>query len=99
MLLRDEHSGEIIAACGCELFEQSGALWGGAVASEHRRRGIQQMLIAHRLHLLRERGQRWATVASEPTIGTERNALRAGMRPAYTRLEMVRPGKGLIPSP
>jgi len=99
MLLRDENSGEVIAVCGCEHFEHIGALWGGAVAPEHRRRGIQRMLIEQRLHLLRERGLRWATIASQPTIGTERNALRAGMRPAYTRLEMVRPGEGLVPSP
>jgi len=99
MLLREERTDMVIAACGCEHFEHIGALWGGAVAPDHRRRGIQRMLIEQRLHLLRERGQRWATIASQPTIGTERNALRAGMRPAYTRLEMVRPGEGLVPSP
>jgi len=97
LILRD--AGTVVATCGFEHFENLGALWGGAVAESHRRRGLQRLLIEHRLHALRERGLRWATIASEPTIGTERNALRAGMRPAYARLEMVRPGEGLVPSP
>ena len=89
----------IVGVCGCERFENLGALWGGAVAESHRRRGLQRLIIEIRLHILRDLGLRWATIASEPTIGTERNALRAGMRPAYTRLEMIRPGEGLVPSP
>jgi ribosomal protein S18 acetylase RimI-like enzyme len=96
-LLRDGHT--IVGVCGSERFENLGALWGGAVAPSHRRRGLQRLMIELRLHALRDLGLRWATIASEPTIGTERNALRAGMRPAYTRLEMVRPGEGLVPSP
>lgn len=92
--------GETIAGvCGAERFENLGALWGGAIAPSHRRRGLQRLLIEVRLANLRDLGLRWATIASEPTIGTERNALRAGMRPAYPRLEMVRPGDGLVPSP
>lgn len=93
------HHDTIVGVCGSERFENLGALWGGAVAPTHRRRGLQRAMIERRLHALRDLGLRWATIASEPTIGTERNALRAGMRPAYTRLEMVRPGEGLVPSP
>lgn len=99
LLLLDDQTNDIVAACGCEGFENLGALWGGAVAPSHRRRGIQKALIHERLLLLRQAGMRWATISSDPWIGTERNALRAGMRPAYTRLEMVRPGEGLVPSP
>ena len=99
MLLLDDQTNDIVAACGCERFENLGALWGGAVAPSYRRRGVQRMLIEQRLLLLREAGLQWATIASDPSVGTERNAIRAGMRPAYTRLEMVRPGEGLVPSP
>jgi GNAT superfamily N-acetyltransferase len=89
----------IVGACGAECFENLGALWGGAIAPLHRRRGLQRQLIEFRLATLRDLGLRWATIASEPTIGTERNALRAGMRPAYARMKLVRPGKGLVASP
>ena len=99
MLLLDDQTNDIVAACGCERFENLGAVWGGAVAPSYRRRGVQRMLIEQRLLLLREAGLQWATIASDPSVGTERNAIRAGMRPAYTRLEMVRPGEGLVPSP
>lgn len=90
---------QIVGVCGSERFENLGALWGGAIAPSHRRRGLQRLLIEHRLAALRDLGLRWATIASVPTIGTERNALRAGMRPAYPRLELHRPGEGLVPSP
>ncbi|MFG0292857.1 MAG: hypothetical protein ACF8MJ_06850 [Phycisphaerales bacterium JB050] len=93
------HHDTVVGVCGAERFENLGALWGGAIAPSHRRRGLQLLLIELRLHALRELGLRWATIASEPTVGTERNALRAGMRPAYPRLELRRPGKGLVPSP
>jgi GNAT superfamily N-acetyltransferase len=96
ILIEDE---TIVGVCGAERFENLGALWNGAIAPSHRRRGLQRLLIEWRLASLRDLGLRWATIASEPTIGTERNALRAGMRPAYTRLELVRPGEGLVPSP
>lgn len=93
------HQDTVVGVCGSERFENLGALWGGAVAPSHRRRGLQRLMIELRLQALRDLGLRWATIASEPTIGTERNALRAGMRPAYPRLELHRPGEGLVPSP
>ena len=97
LLLRDGDTP--VGVCGVDTFRDLGALWGGAIAPSHRRRGLQRLLIERRLDQLRDRGLRWATIASEPEIGTERNALRAGMVPAYARLEMHRPGEGLVPSP
>lgn len=89
---------EFVGVAGFETFEDMAALWGAAVREDHRRRGIQLALIHERLRLAREAGVRYATIGSVAGIGTERNALRAGMRLVYPRLEMARAGEGLTPS-
>ncbi|MCA9292309.1 MAG: GNAT family N-acetyltransferase [Phycisphaerales bacterium] len=91
--------GQLAAAGGFEQFENLAALYGAATAKPFRGRGIQQALIYKRLDVARERGAKWALVTSLPRTGTERNALRCGMRQFYTRLEFVRPGEGLVASP
>lgn len=75
------------------------ALCGAAVTPEFRRRGIQTALIDHRLDMAREAGCALVTVTSLPGIPTERNAMRRGFLPSYTKVAMMRPGKGLVVSP
>lgn len=74
-----------VAAGGLELHETVATLYGVTVLPEYRRRGIQQALIAHRLHHAREYNVRLATIGTEPGIPTERNAIRAGFSIAYTK--------------
>ena len=88
--------GEPVAATGMDvsLIEPGGgapatrvtALWGTTVLPDHRRRGIQQALIAHRLRVGLERGSELAVIESKPGIPTERNAARLGFTLTYTRL-------------
>ena len=91
--------GKLAAAGGFEQFENLAALYGAATAEQFRGRGIQQALIYKRLDVARQHSAKWAVVTSLPKTGTERNALRCGMRQFYTRLEFVRPGEGLVRSP
>ncbi|MBX3269575.1 MAG: GNAT family N-acetyltransferase [Sandaracinaceae bacterium] len=95
--------GELAGVAGLERWRfgehEHAALFGAAVLPTFRRRGVQRALFTHRLALARASGARFVTVASLPNIGTERNALRAGMRLAYVRHELVRPAPGLVPSP
>lgn len=90
---------ETVGVAAFEAFGPVGALYGAAVLEPWRRRGIQSAVIAARLQHMRAAGLSVAAIASLPGEGTERNALRAGLRPCYARLEMVRPGPGLVPSP
>lgn len=89
--------GAIVGGGAMELHGEIAALFGLAVLPEHRRRGIQQTLIAERLRLARDRGARVATIGSRPGQGTERNVRRMGFATAYTKVILVRPGPGLTP--
>lgn len=89
-----------VGVAAVETFGPLAALYGATILEPWRRRGIQRFTIEARLALLRaEGGLQVATIGSLPAAGTERNALRAGLRPNHVRLEMVRPGPGLVPSP
>ena len=85
--------GEPIAGGGMEVFEHDArrvcSLWGVTVAEPHRRRGVQQALIARRLAAGIERGCVAAFIESKPGIATERNAARLGFSLAYARVAMV----------
>lgn len=86
------------ASAGClEVDGTHATLFGLSVLPEFRRRGIQQAVIAARLEEAAARGARHATITSDPGGPTERNALRHGFAPSYTRLMLVRPGPGLVP--
>lgn len=76
-----------------------GSLFGVSVLPPFRRRGVQQHLLAHRLRELRERGVKVATIGSLPGSPTARNVLRMGFAVAYTKVGLVRPGPGLVPTP
>lgn len=90
---------EVVAVAAYETFGPLATLFGVTVLPAWRGRGIQTALLHHRLRAVRERGLAVATISSLPRGGTERNAVRAGMRPLFGRLELVRPGPGLVPAP
>jgi len=73
-------------------------LFGAATLAPYRRRGCQRALMIARLRAAIDAGCRYASVHSEPHIGTARNALRLGFQILYTKVTLVRPGKGLLPS-
>jgi GNAT superfamily N-acetyltransferase len=91
--------GNPVGGAGLDVGEGTGCLIGTSVLPEWRRRGIQAALIIHRLEELRQRGILLACIHSLPGIPTERNATRLGFTMAYTKAIMVRPQKGLTPSP
>jgi GNAT superfamily N-acetyltransferase len=71
--------------------ERIGSLTGAATAPEHRGRGAQSVLIAHRLAAAREAG--CTIVVSQPPIGSssQRNLERARLRLAYQSALWQRP--------
>jgi GNAT superfamily N-acetyltransferase len=71
--------------------DRVGSLAGAATAPEHRRRGAQGTLIAHRVKAASEVG--CEIVVSQPPIGSssQRNLERAGLRLAYQSLLWQRP--------
>jgi hypothetical protein len=91
--------GEAVGGGSCESRNGVTMLFGTSVKPGHRRRGIQQALIAARLARGRERGSHLAAITSRPGIPTERNAARLGFGMAYSRVVLVKPGAGLVPSP
>lgn len=86
-----------VAAGGMETYNEVATLFGVSVVEAHRRKGIQQALIAHRLRRAREGGQTLATIGSLPGSPTERNVRRMGFHVAYVKPHMIRPGPGLKP--
>lgn len=84
----DEHAGDRVAC-----------LFGGAVAEAWRRRGVQRALIAARLERAAANGATIAVIHTRPGIPTERNAMRLGFTPSYTKVAMAMAGEGLAPSP
>jgi GNAT superfamily N-acetyltransferase len=86
-----ELDGEIVGSGGVETFEGSAVLIAGGVLPTARRRGVQGALIAHRLAEATRRGCTYALVGSAPGGPTERNALRAGFRPAFTSVQFRGP--------
>lgn len=73
-------------------------LFSTSVLPNWRRRGVQAALIVRRLERARERGCDLGIIHSSPGETTERNAFRLGFRVAYTKVIMVMPGAGLMPS-
>jgi len=72
------------------------ALFALSVLPEHRRRGVQQALMAARLNHAVRVGATLATISGTPGQGTERNVRRFGFDVAYTRISLIRPGPGLV---
>ncbi len=89
-----ESAGQPIGAGAVELARPTGeetiaCLIATSVLPEHRRRGVQQALMAARLIAARERGASFAFVHARPGIATERNARRLGFQTLYTKAVMV----------
>ena len=91
--------GELAGTSSIEIAGDIASLCGAAVKEEYRRRGIQTALIDLRLDMAAEAGCRVVTVSSLPGVATERNSMRRGFLPSYTKVAMVRPGEGLVASP
>lgn len=91
--------GRIVGIGQMEIAGEIAAMCGAGVVEAYRRRGIQGALIEARLAIAREHGCALVTVTTFPGIATERNAMRAGFVPSYTKAIMVRPGERLAPSP
>ncbi|WP_223645991.1 GNAT family N-acetyltransferase [Corallococcus sp. EGB] len=91
--------GVAVGAGSCEVSDGLTSLYGTSVLPAYRRRGVQQALIAARLQRGLEKGSDLATIMSAPGIPTERNAMRLGFQMAYSRVVLVKPGAGLVPSP
>lgn len=79
--------------------ERAASFFGGAVAEGWRRRGVQQALIAVRLERAAANGATIAVIHTRPGIPTERNSMRLGFVPSYTKVVMAMAGEGLVPSP
>ncbi|MCA9025425.1 MAG: hypothetical protein KDA86_09460 [Planctomycetaceae bacterium] len=91
--------GESAGGGGMESTEMGAALFGAGVSQKFRRRGIQLALMLTRLQRACSQGCRIACINGQPGADTERNAFRVGFQLAYTKAILVRPGKGLVPSP
>lgn len=89
-----ETKGERIALGGVEVCDALACLFMGGVLEPHRNRGLQLALIRERLIAARDMGARYAIIGSLPGSPTERNALRAGMRLVFPKLEFTRTREG-----
>lgn len=76
-----------------------GVLFGVSVLPEFRRRGVQRAMILHRVRGAHERGAKVAVIHSIPGAATDRNAMRLGFMPCYTKVILAKNGEGLVPSP
>ena len=76
-----------------------GVLFGVSVLDAYRRRGVQQALILHRVRGAQQRGAKVVVIHSLPGASTDRNSMRLGFGPCYTKAIMAKKGEGLVPSP
>lgn len=76
-----------------------GVLFGVSVLDEYRRKGIQQAMILRRIIGAQQRGAKVVVIHSIPGASTDRNAMRLGFAPSYTKAIMAMRGEGLVPSP
>lgn len=90
-------SGVLVAAACMAVHGPVAPLFGAITHPDHRRRGLQQHLLAFRLGLAAQRGVQICTIGCRPGVATERNARRLGFQAAYTKVVLVRPGAGLTP--
>jgi len=93
-----ERNGEPVGVSLLEVRADLACLAFGATLKPYRRRGVQRAMMLARLRKAAELGCAMATVGGIPGEGTERNAVRLGFTPCYTRLSFTRPGEGLTPS-
>ncbi len=84
--------GEPAGGASMRLFEGVAQLCGAATLPEHRRRGVQSALLAHRLAAATEGGCDVTVVTTQPGSKSQENAQRQGFHLLYTRAILVRDG-------
>ena len=72
--------GRVVGAGSLEVSGPISTLFGLSVLEEHRRKGIQQALIAERLRRAAAAGAMIATIGARPFVATERNVRRMGFQ-------------------
>jgi hypothetical protein len=82
--------GEIVGAGSVTVRHGVANLYGSSVRLAQRRKGLHNALMLERLRMAAEHGATLALIVSNPGAPTERNALRLGFVPSYTRLVLVR---------
>ncbi len=81
---------EIVGAGSVTVRHGVANLYGSSVKLAHRRKGLHNTLMIERLRVAAEQGATLAVIVSSPGAPTERNALRLGFVPSYTRFALVR---------
>ena len=82
--------GEIVGAGSVTVRHGVSNLYGCSVKLAQRHKGLHPALMIERLRIAAEQGATLALMVSTPGAPTERNALRLGFVPSYTRLALVR---------
>jgi hypothetical protein len=82
--------GELVGAASVTVRHGVANLYGSSVKLAHRRKGLHQAMMTERMRMAAEQGATLAVVVSSPGGATERNALRLGFVPSYTRFSLVR---------
>jgi len=90
-----ELGGRPIAAAGLNLSESVALLAGASTIPDARRQGAQFALLEARLAFAAAQGCGLAMVVTQPGSASQRNALRQGFRPVYTRAKWQREPGGL----
>jgi len=93
--LAAEIDGELVGIGMTDVIGEVAALYFGCTHADYRRRGVQTALLLARLAHAKSLGSKVATIGGEPSQATERNALRVGFTPCYSKVALVRPGEGL----
>lgn len=76
--------GKIVAVGSSVSFEDTVFLGGMGTLEAYRGRGFQSAMVARRLADAQAKGAKWAMIETVPGTGSQRNAMRAGFRVAYT---------------
>jgi ribosomal protein S18 acetylase RimI-like enzyme len=84
--------GEVAGAASLRVGEGVAQLCGAATLPEHRRRGVQNALLAARLETAARAGCDVAVVTTQPGSKSQENAQRRGFELLYTRAVLVRAG-------
>lgn len=82
--------GTIAGGASFRIHEGVAQLAGAATLPDHRRRGVQSALLAHRLCEAGRRGCDIAVVTTQPGSKSQENVQRAGFEVLYTRAVLVR---------
>ena len=85
LLARSSVDGRVVGCAALRITDGIATLGGMSTLPDERRRGVQAVLIAHRLELAVEAGCSLATSMAMPGGDSARNLLRCGFVPSHTR--------------